>query len=330
MVDRHEGGSENRPGDWFAADSAVGGSAAGRAFGSPDGLRSAGAAPAAGRHKTAWRGTACRSAASPRGSSRSRPAVRRRTPTARPPSSRHCAPTDSLGWSGSILPFGRVARTHRGPMPHDFPADGLRFRAIAVRTVAPVGPRKPHRGSMATARSAILAGRSRTASASPPAATPCCPARKCQPYPPAAPAFMEGSASDRLRRPRPAPAPRKHFRRRSLAIGFAGHGQLRHRALAFQRLQRQPVRWENPPPDHVLTRLTLESRVRIPWVSTCPHLLVLGDQQTSDRSIRHRPNFGGVAQAPQRMEPLQPMLRPEQYQCRRHKTMFRVANPFYW
>ena len=84
LVDRHEGGSENRPGDWFAADSAVGGSAAGRAFGSPDGLRSAGAAPAAGRHRTAWRGTACRSAASPRGSSRSRPAVRRRTPTARP------------------------------------------------------------------------------------------------------------------------------------------------------------------------------------------------------------------------------------------------------
>ena len=142
-------------------------------------------------------------------------------------------------------------------------------RARTVRTVAPVGPRKPPRGSMATARSAILACRSRTASASTPAATPCRPAQRCQPRPPAAPAFMEGSASDRLRRPRPAPAPRKHFRRRSLAIGFAGHGQLRHRPLTRQRLMRHPIRWENPPPDHVLTRLTLEPRVGVPSVSTC-------------------------------------------------------------
>jgi hypothetical protein len=54
-------------------------------------------------------------------------------------------------------------------------------------------------------------------------------------------------------------------------------GKFRHRALALHGLKRHP---------------RLEARVMVRGVFACSDLLVLGDQQTSDHSFRHCPNFG--------------------------------------
>ena len=118
------------------------------------GPRSADARTSAGRRRRAYPGTAGRSAASEPGSpSRLTQCLvverraRDRQKAALHPDRQHQV----------------VSLDH--PTPH-LPVHGLSFRDIEVRTVAPVGPRKSHGASLATANSPILACNDRTVSSS--------------------------------------------------------------------------------------------------------------------------------------------------------------------
>ena len=138
---------------------------------------------------------------------------------------------DGLAWSGFRMPGApkRWMAWFSALMQKSASSVVELRRARTVRTVAPVGPRKPPRGSMATARSAILACRPRSVASAISAATALPPRSKMPAAPDSRACFhggiIVGSASqatassgtkkalpspkprDRLRRPRPAPTP---------------------------------------------------------------------------------------------------------------------------
>ena len=113
-TDRQRGGSaKTARGDCFPDERTQGASAAGCAFRSHHGPRSAGATSSAGHRKTRSAETACRPVAQGRGSSRSRPAIHGKTTTAR--STAGGTAPGPTAWDGfvrssrSALPCGPMA-----------------------------------------------------------------------------------------------------------------------------------------------------------------------------------------------------------------------------